>query len=146
MTTPQLPRHPKVLRVGSYASAAPPRLVEYAYYASLYYGMLASFLGISVPILAGGMRLVLAAFCVIRLGSRATAVYAPLRLPLACALSYLIVQMTVYDVSIMADGVRSFIKWMLVLIIIQSLYLRRGFLHRCVLVLFSMGLVGLPHL
>jgi O-antigen ligase len=146
MTTPQLPQHPKVLRVRSYASAAPPGIVEYTYYAIIFYGMLAPGLGILVPILAGGMLLVLAVFCVIRLGSRATAVYAPIRLPLACVMSYLVVQSTVYGASIMGDDGRGFITWMLSLIITQSLCLRRRFLHRCTLVLFIMGLTTLPYL
>ena len=144
MTPTPLPRPPKVLRVGSYASAAPPLLVEYVYYALFYYSMLASFLGILASNVAGGMQLVLAAFCVIRLGSRATVVYTPLRLPFAFALSYLIVQITVYDESIM--GSLDFIQWMFALIICQSLYLRQDFLHRCVLVFFSIGLITLPYL
>ena len=146
MTTSPLPRHLKVLRVGSYASAAPPRLLEYAYYALFYYSTVTLFLGISIPNLAGMMQLALAACCVICLGSRATVVYTSIRLPLACALSFVIVQITFYDESIKGGEVRAFIDWILVLIIFQSLYLRRGFLHRCVLVFFSMGLLALPHL
>src|SRR6266699_5230153 len=75
MTTPQLPQYPKVLRVRTLASAAPPRIVEYAYYALLFYSMLAPGLGILVPMLAGGMLLGLAAFCVIRLEPQGTAVF-----------------------------------------------------------------------
>jgi hypothetical protein len=41
---------------------------------------------------------------------------------------------------------RAFVTWILTLIIIQSLYLRRGFLHRCALALFVMGLTTLPYL
>lgn len=147
MTTSQLPRHLKVLRVGSYASAAPPLLLEYAYYALFYYGTVAYYLGVSISGLAGMMQLALAACCIICLGSRATVVYTALRLPLACTLSVVIIQFTFYDESIKTGGAaRYFIDWILVLIIFQSLYLRRGFLHRCVLVFFSMGLLGLPHL
>jgi hypothetical protein len=147
MTTSQLPRHLKVLRVGSYASAAPPLLLEYAYYALFYYGTVAYYLGVSISGLAGVMQLALAAFCIICLGSRATVVYTALRLPLACSLAIVIIQFTFYDESIKTGGeARHFIDWILVLIIFQSLYLRRGFLHRCVLVFFSMGLLGLPHL
>jgi len=118
--------------------------MEYAYYALFYYSILASFLGISVSNVAGGMQLLLAAFCVIRLGSRATVVYAPLSLPFAFALSYLIIQITVYDESI--SEVLFVIQWMFVLIIFQSLYLRQGFLHRCGLVFFSIGLLLLPYM
>src|SRR5262245_22928736 len=146
MTTSPLSRHPKVLRVESYARAAPPRMVEYAYYALLFYSMFGPGLGILMPALAGGMLLVLAALCVIRLGWRATAVYAPLRLPLAFTIAYLVVQITVYDASIMGEGERAFFTWILAFIVIQSLYLRRGFLHRCALVLFVIGLITLPYL
>lgn len=146
MTTPQRPRHPKALRVRSYATAAPPRIVEYTYYALLFYSMIAPSIGIFVPILAGGMLLVLAAFCVIRLGSRATAVYAPLRLLLACAISFLVVELMVHDASITESLPRAFITWILALIIIQSLYLRQGLLHRYALALFSLGLTTLPYL
>jgi O-antigen ligase len=87
---------------------------------------------------------VLAAFCIIRLGWRATTVYAPLKLPLAFTISYLVVQITFHDAFIM--GERGFFTWILALIIIQSLCLRQGFLHRCALVLFVMGLITLPYL
>jgi hypothetical protein len=142
MTAPQPLRPLKVLRVRSYASVAPPCLVEYTYYTLLLYSMFAPGLGILIPLLAGGMLLILAAFCVIRLESRATAVYASLRLSFAFILSYLVVQSTVHGESI--D--RNAITWFLMLIIVQSLYLRRGFLHRCVLALFAMGLTALPYL
>jgi len=108
--------------------------------------MLAPGLGILVPMLAAGMLVVLAAFCVHRLGSRATTVYASLKLPLACGLSYLVVQSIAHGASLMDENGRSFITWMLTLIIVQSLCLRRGFLHRCVFALFIMGLITLPYL
>jgi O-antigen ligase len=106
--------------------------------------MFGSVLGISVPFIAGGMLPVLAAFCIIRLGWRATAVYAPLKLPLVFTMSYLVVQITFHDASIMQEN--AFFTWILALIIIQSLCLRRGFLHRCALVLFVVGLITLPYL
>src|SRR5437667_3717486 len=106
--TPQLLRRPKALRVGSYTSAAPPRMVEYAYYATLFYGITAPGLGLVVPMLAGGMLLVLAVFCVIRLGPRATAVYAPIRLLFACAISFLAVQFMVHNESVMEENQRGF--------------------------------------
>src|SRR5262249_34068153 len=47
---------------------------------------------------------------------------------------------------IKGEGIRSFIIWIFALIIIRSLSLHRGFLHRCALVLFSIGLIVLPYL
>jgi hypothetical protein len=149
MTAPQILQHPKTLRIRSYASAVPSRIVEYTYYAVLFYTVVAPGLGILVPYAASVTLLVLAAVCVIRLKSLAptiwaTAVYAPIRLPLACVISYLVVQITVYGEPVMVA--RSFINWMLMLIIVQSLCLRREFLHRCALALFFIGCIALPYL
>jgi O-antigen ligase len=121
-------------------------VAEYVYYSVLFYSILAPGLGLMVPMLAGGMLLALATFCLIWLGTRATAVLATLRLPLACALSFLVVEATVHDGSIIAGFPRVFITWILGLVIVQSLNLRRGFLHRGALVLFAMGLITLPYL
>src|SRR6266571_2840942 len=114
MTTLQLPRHLQAMRVKSCASMAPPPLVEYTYYAILFYNMTAAALGILIPKLAGGMLLMLAAFCIMRLGSQATAVYAPIKLPLACVTSYLVVQITFHGASV-TEGI-DFITWLLMLI------------------------------
>src|SRR5713101_4597631 len=146
MTALRLPRHSQVLRARSDVSAVPPEIVEFAYYAVLVYSMLAPGLGIQIPLFSGGMLLVLAAVCVIQVGTQATAVYAPIRLPLACAMCFLVVDVTVHGGSIMSDLSRAFITWILAVIIIQSLSLRRGFLHRCALVLFVIGLTTVPFL
>jgi O-antigen ligase len=137
------------MRIESYASVAPPPMVEYAYSAALVYSIIGPSIGLEVPYAASGMLLLIAVYCVIELRSRAiaawaTAVWAPMRLPLACVISYLVVQIVVHNEPIMT--VRDFLNWLLTLIIVQSLCLRRGFLHRCAFVLFIIGLTVLPSL
>src|SRR5207344_2477819 len=58
----------------------------------------------------------------------------------------LVVQIAVYDVSIRDQIIRAFILLICGMIIVQSLCLRPGFLRRCTIVLFVIGLIPLPHL
>src|SRR5262249_4758768 len=100
----------------------------------------------SVALFGAGMLAVLAAFCVMHLGSRAMAVYAPIVFPLSCAISYIAVQLAVYDESLMAETVRPFGPWILTLVIMQSLSLRQGFSHRFALAVLVIGIMTLPYM
>lgn len=133
-------------QIKTFRRAAPPLWVEYTYYALIFYGIMGSGLGVSLPMLAGGMMVVLAAVCILRQGSRAIAVHKPIALPLACALSFLAVQVVVYDEPLTGGILRSMITWILGLLIVQSLCLRQGVLHRLAIVLFTIGLITLPYL
>src|SRR6266571_2082312 len=75
-------RHVKAICMANDSRYAPPRFIEYAYYASVFYGILGSALGLSIALLGIGMLAALAVICVMYLGSRATTVYAPLAFPL----------------------------------------------------------------
>jgi O-antigen ligase len=119
-------------------------LVEYAYYVIISYGILANVLGLQLSRLAGGMIVVLVAFCVLHLGSRAVTVYAPIFFPLACAVALVVIQVAVHNEPL--QNVKPFIMWFLTLILVHSLALRRGFLHRFVRVAFVIGLTVLPYL
>jgi len=79
-------------------------------------------------------------------GSRARTIYTPIVFPLGCAISYIAVQLAVHDDPLMGDGVRQYVPWLLMLVIIQSLSLRQGFSHRFVLVIFVSLLTTLPYL
>jgi O-antigen ligase len=134
----------KVIRIVRNSCDAPSRFVEYAYYAVFIYGILASALGLSISMLAGGMVALLAACCVLHVGARAVTVYTPIVFPLACAASFLVVQVLVHDEPF--QDVRPFIVWIMMLILIYSLSLRPGFLHRFVRVAFVIGLAVLPYM
>src|SRR5262245_45238252 len=124
----------------------PSRRVEYLYYFVVFYAIIAAYLGIEVPLVAAGTTVALAGFCLTQMGSRAKKVFAPIGFLLACIISFILVQIAVHGVSITDQMIRTFILLICGMIIVQSLCLRPGFLHRCTLVLFAIGLIAVPHL
>lgn len=129
-----------------HAFGVPPGFVEYGYYGSILYALLAPALGLSVELLGAALLAVLAAVCILSVGPRALTFYARLRFPLGCALSLVVLQMLFHNESLFSENVRPFITWILALIIIQSLSLRREFLSRFGLAAFLIGLTLLPYL
>gem|GEM_PF-1634222 len=140
------PQPAKAIVIVNNSRGAPSRLIEYAYYATFLYSAIAAAWGLLVDLLVPGMLAVLAASCVMRLGSRARVIYTPIVFPLSCAISYIAVQLAVHGEPLMGDAVRQYVPWLLMLVIIQSLFLRQGFLHRFVLVIFASLLATLPYM
>jgi O-antigen ligase len=125
---------------------APPTAVECAYYGVVLYAIMGPAIGLSMGMVGAGTLAVLAAVCITRLGSQAMTIFSAIAYPLGCAISFLVVQLIIYDESIMREPLREFISWMLSLVVVYSLSLRRGFLHRFALVAFAIGLTWLPYL
>jgi O-antigen ligase len=136
----------KVIRVVRRSNATPPRFVEYGYYLSFIYGIMGSAYGFSTNLLGAGMLMALAVLCIMSLRSRAMSVCAQIAFPLGCAVSFVVLQILLYHKSLMAEDVRYFVTWTLALIIIQSLSLRQGFLHRFAFITFGVGLLTLPYM
>ena len=128
------------------ASGVPPRFVEYGYYCSIFYAILAPVLGLSVGFLGAGILAVLAVLCVLYLGPRAITFYSRIFFPLGCALSLILLQILFHDESLFGENVRPFVTWLLALIVVQSLSLRQGFLQRFGVAVFLIGLMLLPYL
>lgn len=145
MTEQSLSQPEKTIRIVRSSNTTPSRLMELVYFGSLFYTHMGSALGISISLLGAAMLAGLAAWCLLRLRSR-LAVYRPIVFPACCAISFIAVQVVVYDESVMGDYVRGFVTWILSLIIAQSLTLRRGFLQRFALVVFLIGVMALPFL
>lgn len=124
----------------------PSRLVEYTYYFAFSYSILSGFLGIEIRLVAAGLTVALGGLCLLRMGSLRKEILAPIALLLACSISFILVQISMHGASVLDDTIRSFILWTLGLIIMQSLYHRPGFLHRCTIVIFMLGLVAVPFL
>jgi hypothetical protein len=135
-----------MMDVASGFRSAPPRLFEYGYYCLVVYAILGPALGVSVEFLGVGILGVMAALCIVSLGSRATVVYAPIVYPIACAISFVALQVFFHDESLLAEYVRPFFTWILTLIVIQSLVQHQRFLHRFAVVAFMIGLALLPYL
>jgi O-antigen ligase len=124
----------------------PPRSVEYAFYFTVFYSLLSGYLGVEVPFVAAGMTVAVAGFCWKKMGIRTKEIIAPIKLLLACILSYVVLQIAVHGISPSDDSIRSFILWFCGMVVVQSLLLRHGFLLRCSLFLFFLALVTVPHL
>jgi O-antigen ligase len=139
-------QHVKAIRMVNDSRRAPPRFVEYAYYAYIFYGIIGSAWGLSVPLLGAGMLAVLAAFCIMRLESQAMTVYVLIAFPLGVTISHVVLQLLVHGTSLRHEYVWVFIIWIQVLIVVQALALRQGFLHRFALVAFVIGLTVMPYL
>jgi O-antigen ligase len=58
----------------------------------------------------------------------------------------LLIQILLYGDSILTNESRNFVTWMLALVVVQSLALRPGFLHRFAIALFLIGICMLPYL
>jgi len=124
----------------------PSQLLEFGYYLSFFYTVMSSALGLSVGLLGAAFLAVLAGLCFMSVRATARVVYSPLVYPLGCAICYLLIQILVHGESILSNESRSFVTWMLALVILQSLALRPGFLHRFAIALFLIGLCMLPYL
>lgn len=140
------PQRLKIIRSAKASAVAPPAVVEYGYYFSIFYAILGGALGWSLGFFGVAMLAMLTVLCSACLGSRVWTVYAPIVFPLGCAVSFVALQVFLHGESLMADYVRPFVPWALTLIIVQSLSLRQGFVHRFALATFLIGLTLLPYL
>jgi O-antigen ligase len=124
----------------------PPRQLEYLYYFVISYSALAAAVNAEVPLVAAGLMTILAAFCFRKTGSSRRNLYAPIALLLACQTSYILVQVLAHQIFVLSDSLRWFILWTFATLIVQSLCLRPGFLIRCTIVIFAIGLIAVPTL
>jgi O-antigen ligase len=124
----------------------PSRWIEYAYYFAFSYSVIAGYLDVEVPLLAAGITIALATYCAFKMSSRSLKVFTPIGFLIATATSMILVQIVIHDVSPMDGQNRAFILWICGLIIVQSLSLRTGFLRRCTMIVFALGLIAVPHL
>ncbi len=133
----------RVLRVPGPVVA---RLSEYIFYTLNLYAILADSWGVFVPLLGAGGMALLAMHSLWRLRKDVRWIYVPLILPIGCALVLVLVQVAIHGQSPIADINRQYLNWIFLLIVIQSLLLRDGFLHRFGIAATTLGLILLPHL
>lgn len=148
------PRHPQAAPGVLPDVPVPPRSFEYTYYGFLIYIAFGSALGLHLRFFAPALLAFLALLCLAHPGSKRLAVFAPIALPFACGLSFLAIQLVWHAESLFprgnADGpggdLGFHVAWLMGLIVVQSLSLRSGFLHRFALVSFAYGVGLLPYL
>jgi hypothetical protein len=126
----------------SEATVLPHLFIEYTCYACVFYANLGLAWGLMVPSLGGTMLVVLAVACLISVRSRPQVVWAPIGFALSCGISVIALQLALHDTDPLGET-RPFIDWLLLLLIVQALTLRPGFLHRFAFAAFGMGLCSL---
>jgi O-antigen ligase len=117
---------------------------EYVYYLLVVYAMMGSALGIAVGFLGIAMHFAVAALCVLRRGSRVVFGDLAMAAPILCAASFVAIQMFVHNESLLHRYVRTFVPWVLDLIIVVALTSRPGFIRRFGTVALLIGLSVLP--
>ncbi len=124
----------------------PHRFIEYGYYFSMFYAVMGPALGLSISFFGSGLVAGLAMLCLFTLGFHSKSLFASIGFPLGCALSVVIIQCLWHGEYLLGPYVQPFIFWVFSLVIVQSLALRKGFLHRFTMVMFFIGLSTLPFL
>jgi hypothetical protein len=130
------------------ALASPlPWFAELAYFGIVFYGNLAPAYEISISMLAAAGLALLALYCVIRLRGPLNPIYSPIKIPLACALSFILIQVIAHNNSLLGDDHRQLVNWIMALIVLRSLSVRgEEFFHRAAIAMLIVGLFALPFL
>lgn len=141
-----VPQRLRASSVGQTTGPRLPRALEFSYFGVLLFGIMAATVGLSAGMVGGGSLLLLAILCLRYARSQAGWVIRRLSFPILIAAFFLAIQWLVHDQAPLEDDNRSFISWILGMVIIQSLFLNPGFLHRAALAIFGIGLTVLPFL
>jgi hypothetical protein len=84
--------------------------------------------------------------CVLSMGWYSVVIIRAVALPVACGLSFVALQILVHGSSLSAEYVGDWIPWVVFVVVLQHLALRRGFLHRASIAMFLIGVATLPYM
>ena len=84
--------------------------------------------------------------CILQLRAYGKTLYAPIGSLIACAITFVLIQIVIHDASIKDGLIRLFVISTLQLMLVYSLCLRPGFCHRYPIFLFIVALATLPFL
>ena len=126
----------------------PPAFLEYVWYAAVAYAMLGQAWGIVIPSVGGVVWVLIAIGCFLSVSHQAARVYAPVGWALAAGISMLAIELIFHggegESRAISEGI-AIIGWLALLVIVQTLALRPGFLQRFALMAFAIGLASLPY-
>lgn len=126
--------------------STPSGLVECGYYLTLLYVTLSGAFGLAMEKVGILMLALLCLLCILAVGARVPILFQLAAFPIGCGITHIFVQLLIHDEPLGSEYIRIFVPWMLGLIIIQSLALRKDFLDRFALFILSVGLAMLPFL
>src|SRR6266542_4148548 len=138
-----LPPRPTVRGAAALSREIVPAFVEYCYYGLIVYSLGLAGELFSMAFLGAGLNLALAIFCVIRLRARAIS---PILMPVSCGASFVLLQLMIHGEPLTGEYVRPFVIWIIEFVIVRSLCLRTGFVHRFPIVAMIAGMFLLQHL
>src|SRR5688572_8186600 len=104
----------------------PSSRIEYGYYLITAYTILGGYFGLEIPLLAAGLTVALAFFCLQQFGWHSTKVFAPVALLIAAMIASIGVQIVLHETSLRDAYIIRSILWVSGMIIVQSLALRPG--------------------
>jgi hypothetical protein len=123
-----------------------PIWFEWWYYAQVLYAVMGAAVGLSIGSVGVVMLGLLAVGSVLQMGRHSLAVLLPLTLPFAFAATHLAMQILFLRESPMNENIRPIITWLLAVVPIQCLAMRRGFPHRAGMAMAIVGICTLPYL
>lgn len=127
------------------SASVPPAFYEYSFYAVMTYAHLGQAWGVNVPSLGATVLVLLAVGCLVSVHTRMVEAFAPIGFALCCGIGVIAVQVGLHSEEPI-DETTPFVTWLLMLVIVGTLSMRPGFLHRFALAAFGMGLLTLPFL
>lgn len=132
----------------SVARSRPSDYLEYLWYAYLFYWMLGPVWGIEIPLVGGVIWLLLPVACFLEIGGRIFQVSMPVVWGVCTAVVTIGIQVVLYgwSESVARRELVDFAYWTSLLITVQVLSLRPGFLRRFGLVACAIGLACLPYI
>ena len=122
------------------------QLVEYAFYFNIFYATVGEAVGITVNFVGLAMRILLAAVCILRLGSNIVPICRPLFGVFFLTAWCLSIQTLVHNEPMSDPFLRAFVPWIVGLVVTKSLMTRPGFLRRASIAMFAMGASLVPFL
>ncbi|MDH4079245.1 MAG: O-antigen ligase family protein [Nitrospira sp.] len=125
----------------------PSAWLEYVWYLSLFYTMLGSAWGIVISSVGGVLWVLVATSCFLSVGSQALRVYKPVALALSTGILMIVIQMVFHQGNqrALTEGI-FIVGWLILLITVQPLSLRPGFLQRFALVALAIGVACVPYI
>lgn len=131
---------------GAYeAGSYPPAFLEYAWYLSVFYAMLGQALGIVIPLLGTGTLVLVSAGCFLSTTNHSLRLYRPVILALTAGILMGVIQLVFHEWSQRASAESIFIvQWLAMMIAVQPLSHRPGFLPRFALFALIVGITCVP--
>ena len=134
-------------RTAGETNVYPPAVLEYAWYASLIYTYLGQTWGIVIPSVGGVILTLVSVACFLSVGGQNLRVYRPVTWGFYTGISVIAIQVLFHDTDARSLlEVIAYVGWLELLIIVQTLSLRPGFLHRFALVTLAIGMACLPYI